>query len=220
MSRCRYCGVEISDKTEKCPLCQGVLEAGGKQRQAYPDIYSQRKRLILVRQIISIVAIAAIALCLYIDYQTISRMKWSFIASGGIILAWRMFLVMSDPNKGYRARIIHALFGCFAYLMLIDYVSGFGGWSLDIVLPGAMFLINFGLIFLMIYNHRSWQSYMIYQLGGIVLGLIPIILIYAGVVKHPILSELAFGSSVFLFICTLILGGTAARTELERRFYI
>ena len=220
MSRCHHCQIEILDKTQTCPLCQGVLEIGGETAWYYPDIPGQRKKLVLFRRIIKFLSLVAITLCLFIDYHTGSHMDWSFIASGTILLVLFWFLIMTNPHFGYRGRIILAICSGFAYVLQIDYVMGFSGWSYNFVLPGVIFLVNFVLIFLMLYNRRSWQSYMIYQIGCILIGAIPIALIYAGVVRYPILSELAFGSSVLLFAGTLILGGQAARMELQRRFFI
>lgn len=208
------------DATETCPLCQGVLELGGETVQAYPDIFGQRKKLVIFRRVVLFLVLVGVALCLYIDYHTRDAMHWSFIAAGGILLGAMVFFVMTDPAAGYRKRMILTLFGSFAYILFIDIVTGFAGWSVNYVLPGAIFLINIALILLMLINRRNWQSYMVYQIGGILIGAVPVVLIFAGIVTVPVLSELAFGSSVFLFVGTLLFGGRVARLELQRRFYI
>lgn len=220
MSKCHHCQVEILDDTETCPLCRGVLEIGETSDQSYPDISSQRKKLLLIRRMAAFLSLVAGAICLFIDYHTANGLGWSLIAAAGIMLGLTVFSVMTNPIAGYRKRILVTLFGAVVYVIFIDIMNGFPGWSVNYVLPGAIFLTNFVLIFLMIYNRRNWQSYMIYQIGGIIVGAIPIVLIYAGVVTMPILSELAFGSSVFLFIGTLLFGGHIAKQELQRRFYI
>jgi hypothetical protein len=58
------------------------------------------------------------------------------------------------------------------------------------------------------------------QLIMIIIGLIPVVLINIGIVKNPIVSEIAFLSSLIVFLGTLILGGRTAREELKRRFHI
>ena len=99
-------------------------------------------------------------------------------------------------------------------------MTGFYGWSVDYILPGALILVDVVLIVLMIVNHRNWHSYMVFQLLTIVIGLIPVGLVEAGVVRHPLFSECAFIACVLVFLGTLILGGTQARLELQRRFHI
>ncbi len=220
MSKCHHCQIEILDHTDTCPLCQGVLEIGGETNQFYPDIQGRRKKLFFFRRIFLFLSIMGIVLCLFIDYHVPGPLDWSLIASGGILLALFVTMVLTDPRLGYRSRIFYTICSGFAYVFFIDYITGFDGWSLDFVLPGVLFFVNFVLIFLMIYNHRSWQSYMIYQIGIVLVGIIPMLLIRHNLVRHPLISELAFGSSIFLFIGTLIMGGQAARQELMRRFYI
>ena len=41
MSKCRNCNVEISDETERCPLCGSVLEYTGEVENMYPDVRMQ-----------------------------------------------------------------------------------------------------------------------------------------------------------------------------------
>ena len=141
MSRCPRCRIEIADNTEICPLCQSVLETDGETYDSYPDIYGKRKKLRFLRRILSFLSIAAISLCLFIDYHTEDGMYWSIIASGAILLSLFIFLVMSNPNIGYRGRIIHTMASCFLYMLLVDYVTGFSCWSINIVLPGVLFLL-------------------------------------------------------------------------------
>ena len=81
-------------------------------------------------------------------------------------------------------------------------------------------LLDAGIVLLMIINSRNWQSYLMFQLFGIVCSLIPLLLIALHIVTHPGLSELAFGISVFLFLGTLIIGDRRARLELKRRFHV
>ena len=220
MSRCHHCQIYVSDRTEICPLCRGVLEIGGETAIAYPDIPQQRKKLVLIRGILLFASLIAAAICLFIDLHTKNRLDWSLIATGGILVGLRVFFVMTNPVSGYRRRVLETLFAAVIYVMLIDYVTGFYGWSVNFVLPGAMFVLNFGLLLLMLINRRNWQSYMVYQILSIVIGLVPILLVYRGIVTVPLLSELAFASSVLLFLGTLIFGGRAALAELGRRFYI
>ncbi len=220
MSKCYHCNVTVLDDRETCPLCRGVLEMSGETKLSYPNISMKRRKLELTRRLISFFAITAIIISLYIDYHTKNSLDWSLITTGGIILFLAVFLVITNPASGYRKRLFVPFCGAVIYIFFIDFVTGYSGWSANYVFPGAMFLLNFVLIMLMIINRRSWQSYMIYQLAGVLVGAIPILLIYMGIVTKPLLSELSFGSSVLLFVGTLLIGGRAAHVELQRRFYI
>ena len=109
-----------------------------------------------------------------------------------------------------------------AVLMLlgIDYLTGYQGWSLDYVLPLGILLIDLTLLILTLVNRRNWQSYMMAQILAILLSLIPVGLRLGGIIKFPYLVWIAFATSVFLFLGTLIIGDRRARTELKRRFHV
>ena len=104
--------------------------------------------------------------------------------------------------------------------MVIDASFGFYRWSVNYVLPGTLFLINLILIILVFANRRGWSGYMIYQILMIFIGLIPFGLIKLNIVTAPVLSQIAFLSSVILFLGTLIIGGRTAVNELKRRFHL
>ena len=220
MSMCRHCGVEILDDATACPLCHGGLELGGEFATGYPDIVAKWRKVEFLRRILLFLSIVAAALCIFIDWHLGDGLFFSILATGGIICGLIVLFVLTDPAAGYRKRSTFIFAAAVVYVLVIDIATGFHGWSVNYVLPGGLFFINFGLILLMIVNRRNWQSYMVYQIAGILIGIVPIIMIYAGIVTVPIFSELAFGSSVLLFLGTLIFGGREARTELSRRFHI
>lgn len=220
MSKCHHCGIIITDPSETCPLCKGVVEIGGDTRATYPDIPLLRKKLFLIRRGVLFACMVAAALCLYVDYHTADGFGWSIIAAAGILAGVTIFLLMTDPSTGYRTRTLFTIALSVAFILIVDYATGFKGWSVNFVIPGVIFLFNLSLLILMVINKRSWYSYLIYQILAIFAGAIPIILIYRHIVTFPILSELAFGASVFLFIGTLLFGGRMAVEELQRRFYI
>lgn len=220
MSKCYHCNVEILDQTTTCPLCNGVLEYRSIFATGYPDIVAIMKKMVFIRRMVTFISFVAIALCLFIDYHLPKPMSWSILATGGILCGLSIFLVMTNPNAGYIKRIFTTLFAAAAMVLVVDLSMGFKGWSVNYVYPGMIFALNVGLLILMLINRRRWHSYMIYQILSILIGAIPIALVYAEIVTFPILSELAFGSSVVVFFGTIIFGGRAATMELSRRFHI
>lgn len=224
MNKCLRCGVSVLDETEFCPLCKGVLESDGTpmepQINIYPDIFRKERFWYFLLRIFSAIWVIGTIVMVFTNYQTGHKIWWSVIASGAYLYVLRMVRLFTDSRVGYLRRIFSTIFGAMLLNVLIDYCTGFHGWSLDYILPSSLFVINVALILLMIINHRNWQSYMILQIFSIFIGCIPILFIYIGLVHVPLLSEIAFLSSVVLFLGTLIVGGSAARNELKRRFYI
>ena len=218
--RCSHCGVRIIDNTEKCPLCNGILEPGGEGEDFYPNIVQRARRLSLVLRILFAAWVVLVSVCGLINYYTYDGVLWSVIVGISGFYALFMVYLMTYTNVGYLGRIFGAVVIGVILVVYIDVVNGFRGWSVDYVLPGGLFLIDLALIIIRIINRKNWQSYMYVQFLVVLLGIIPLILIKMGIVGHPIMSVAAFFTSVLLFISTLIIGGRAARAELTRRFHI
>ena len=221
--RCDRCGVYIIDDSQMCPLCHTILstETGDRDIPAmtYPEIFSKVRKMTMFSRILLTLCFIASMITVAVDVQTGAK-GWSAIVAGALFYVYFEILIMSSKKTGYLARINWTLVLTLAMTILIDVVTGFQGWSVNFCLPSTIIVCNVVVLLLMIINHRNWQSYMIYQLVTIVLGLIPVILVRLGIVTHPVLSEIAFISSVSVFLGTLIIGGTSARSELGRRFHI
>ena len=217
------CNVVISDATEYCPLCHAVLEKENPNeigKITYPNVYAINKKLSIVRRLLIFLWVAFTGLGVFFNYQYTPDFYWSAILSAGLLYAVIVVDVMLNRDAGYLKKIFSTVVGGVFMVILIDYVLGFNRWSLNFVLPGAIFLVNIALIVLMIVNNRNFQSYMILEILMILIGIIPVIFVCNGIVKYPLISEMAFASSVILFLGTLILGGRTARTEMRRRFHV
>ena len=65
--------------------------------------------------------------------------------------------------------------------------------------------MDVAIIVLMIANKRNWQSYIMWQIFMILCSFVPIILYLTGIIYVPYLALAALGTSVFLFLGTLII---------------
>ena len=123
-------------------------------------------------------------------------------------------------KSGYMFKTISLIILAVAMMLGIDYVTGYRGWSLDFVVPSAILVVDLVIFLLILINRRNWQSYMMTEILTILLSLIPVILRLTGMIHFKYLVWIAFGTSLFLFLGTLILGDQRARTELKRRFHV
>jgi len=221
MSSCRQCGVKILDETEICPLCRAVLEQDEEGRNMYPDIRFRVKKLHLAVRIYLFVAILLEVLLVYLNYKYFNGIWWSIISGVGLAYVYYIaeFAVLKE-SMGYRSKLFSLTFFGILYVILIDYVIGYHGWSVNFVLPGALLFVDAAIIFLMIVNRRNWQSYIILEIAMIFISAIPLILIWLDIVTSTFISGFAFAVSVFLFLGTMIIGDRRARSELKRRFHI
>ena len=221
MSRCRQCNLEILDKTQVCPLCKCVIEWDEKAENSYPDIRVRVRKLNLVVRVFLFVSIMTEVLLVYLNQKYYDGIWWSIITGAGFAYVYfaAKFAVLND-NAGYRSKLFGLTFLGIGYVILIDAVIGYHGWSVNFVLPGGLLFVDAAIVLLMIVNRRNWQSYIMLEICMIFLSAIPLILMKVGIVTETFISGLAFAVSVLLFLGTIIIGDRRARMELKRRFHV
>ncbi len=223
MSKCLHCGVEILDQTEVCPLCHCVVEADGEEEETehYPDIRLKARKLELAGRIALFVAIVLGTLAVVLNYTRHDGVWWSAIVVGGLAdLMLILFFIVENEHAGYRSKTLLLVACTAAYMVLIDYVFGFTHWSLDYAVPAALLVIDVMIVIVMFVNMRNWQSYLLFQIFMILCSGVCVLCSLAGIIRHPLMSYLAFGLSCAMFLAAFIIGGRRARNELKRRFHV
>lgn len=220
MSKCRQCRVEILDETERCPLCGSVLEPTIEVENMYPDVRVKARKLMFLSRIYLFLIIVVEAFLININYFTDSTVWWSLITGLALLYSYMVIRFAILGKAGYRTKTVILTALAILMVVAIDFLVGYHGWSVNYVLPSGIILIDIGIIFLMIFNRRNWQSYLMWQIFMILCSIIPIILWLVGVVTEPLAAGTAFLLSLFLFLGTVIIGDRRARVELKRRFHI
>lgn len=220
MSRCRQCNLEVLDETERCPLCGSVLEPTIEVENMYPDVRIMTRKLMLYSRIYLFVAIVTEVLLICINYYSESEIWWSLITGIGLFYGYMVIRFAILGKTGYKAKIIVLTLLAILLAIAIDFLVGYNGWSVNYILPSGILLIDAGIFLLMFINHRNWQSYLMWQIFMIVCSMVPVILYWVGIITHPLLSQVAMGASVALFLGNVIIGDRRARVELKRRFHI
>jgi len=215
------CKVEILDKTDKCPLCNHVLEWDGSERDdLYPNARIQRRKYQFLENVFLFASIVLWIVIFAIDYITDPNNLWSFTV-GLVILFANVLLRLTILGKSpYMAKIIWTIIIGMAFLIEADFLTGNNGWGVNFAMPTALLIWDIAIVILMLFvNRRNWQSYIIDQLTALLASVVMLVLMLMKVITFP---YYAFGVQVItilLFIGTLILGDRKAREELKRRFH-
>lgn len=220
MSRCRNCNVEILDETEFCPLCHSVLEQTEEVENMYPDARLKTQKLKFAIRLYLFCAIVVEFVLIMIDFNSETQVHWSILAGLGLLYVYTVLRYAVLGKSGYRAKTIVLVLLAVLITVAVDFVTGYRGWSVDYVVSGGILLMDAVIMVLMIFNRRNWQSYMMWQLSTIFLSLIPPALYWVGMENNVYMAFLPVVISVFLFLGTLIIGGSRASQELYRRFHI
>ncbi|MCI8991249.1 MAG: hypothetical protein HFG80_00745 [Eubacterium sp.] len=222
MAKCLKCNVNITDNTLICPLCQHILEPvpGETLKNAYPNIEQQRKKMIVALRIYAFAAIVAELLLVIINLRFFNGIFWSVITGIALLYTYLTIWFSFHKNADYRIKLLFQACSGTIFLIAVDFVYGFHGWSVYISLPVIILALDALTFILMMVNRKNYESFLWLMLVLIALSVIPIIFYELGFIHSLTITFTALGVSVIEFLGTFIVGGQKARMELERRFHV
>lgn len=220
MSKCRQCDIEVLDETERCPLCNTVLDETVEMENMYPDIRVKTRKLVLFSRIYLFLAVVTeiilINICMLSEVQSLVYIISGFVLLFGYIVIKYAIL----GTSGYIAKTVVLTVIAVIMLVAIDFFVGYDGWSVNYVLPSGILLIDAGILVLMVINRKNWQSYLMLQIFMVICSSVAVVLSVFQIITEPIVSIIALNVSVILLLGTVIVGGRRSRVELKRRFHI
>lgn len=220
MSKCHKCNVEILDETETCPLCRSVLEQTEELENMYPNARLKTQKLLWISRLYLFCVILVEFILIVLDFTREEEVNWSIVV-GLILLYFYTVLRYAIIGKtGYQSKTIVLTLITVLVAIGVDFATGYRGWAVDYVISSSILLVDIGIIVLMIYNHRNWQSYMMAQIFMILCSAIPAVLYLLGLEKNVQMAFLPLVCSTFLFLGTIMIGGRRACLELKRRFHM
>ena len=215
------CNVEILDNTEQCPLCHHVLEWDGIERKdAYPDARIAVRGFRFLENIVLFLSIVVFGVFVGISFWEHWKFGWTLLIGLGLIYVNVLLRITILGKSTHLFKMIFSVLFAMVLLILADNITGYQGWGVNVVYPIAIILLDIGILFLMIVNKRTWQSYIIVQIATLLLSALGLILLWVKIITFPYLIIAAGFFSLTIFLGTVIIGDYIARTELKRRFHI
>ncbi|MEG1902289.1 MAG: DUF6320 domain-containing protein [Clostridium sp.] len=206
---------------------EAELESNGvvdtkHNRGTYPAIRYDKNRVKKLMNIFYLVLFTVAIVTGLVNLATyeLTQNWWSVIAIGGIAYA-AMTLRYSIMRRASLAGIlvIQSL-GAQAFMVLLDYMTGFRGWSFNFAIPSVILFDVIAIVFLILVNRLNWQSYFMYQIAITIFSFIPLILWMVGLITRPLMSVITVMLSVSIMIITIVMGDRSVKNELKRRFYL
>ena len=186
----------------------------------YPDVRIRMRRLKLFSRIYLFCAILAEAALFCVNLLTESQIWWSAITGLAFLYFYMVLRYAILGKSGYKSKVTVLVILSILIAVVIDFVLGYRGWSVDYVLPVGILVVDAVVLICMIGNRRNWQSYMMWQILMILCSLIPMGLYIKELEQNPYMAFLPLAVSVTIFLGTIIIGDRRARMELVRRFHI
>lgn len=198
----------------------GVYPGEEPGRIPYPKHPGDEKRFQIWTKSYFVASILLGGFLTLLNLFTYRGVPWSLVSTGAILYFLFTMRFSVHHNTNPAAKILVQTLAAQVLCLLADASLGYSGWSVNYAVPALLLLANGMNLILTAVNHMSWQSYLLFQIEYVVLGLLPLLLWVFGVITRPALTVAALLSSVGILGVSLLLGDKKAKAELKRRFHM
>lgn len=220
MLTCKSCNVTISGIHSHCPLCGGNLSGAAEENRSYPILPPNQNRSKRLIQILSIAALSSAIICAAINIVFPTEVWWSLFAALGIGCGWLWAVVGIIKKAKLLNNIVWQLVLISAVAFFWDWLTGWRGWAADFVFPSVCTGAMFAVIILSRALHMPDRDYMISLIVCAVLGIIPLILLFTGVLQVIVPSVICAASSLIVISIQLIFHWKATYREVHKKLHL
>lgn len=112
------------------------------------------------------------------------------------------------------------LFLSIVFVVLLDFVLGFRGWSISYAVPIALLSVDTGMLVLMIVRINGWQNFIMTEIVAFILSIIVVVLDITGKFGGEIFGIIAVVITGLILLGTVMIGNKMVSNEIKRRFMI
>jgi hypothetical protein len=189
------------------------------------DVKWNRRRLFL--KSISSISLIAIFTTVLINLLTFNGILWSAIVVASVLYAWIVcgWLTFKKNSHVSVKLMIHAA----TLPMLLLVIEAFSttaiaitnaNWALSYTMPSIYIAFTLVINILMIIKRRKSRDYLISSFALSIIGFVPLILVFFGLVNPIYMSIASAGLSFATIIALLIFGRKIVFSEISRKFHV
>ena len=164
----------------------------------------QQKEDRKVMQIFSFLCIAVAVVCGMLNYLTLETLNWFWFAAAGCFCGWLVVFVAYAKRRNILKNEAWQLLIITVLCILWDHFTGWRGWSLDFVFPFGSLAVLGSVPVIARVNHLEPEEYLYYFMQAAMIGCVPLILLWTGLVHYKIPSVVCVGIS-FLVLAGLFI---------------
>lgn len=157
-----------------------------------------------VIQTFSFLCLAIAVICGMINFMMAGVLNWFWFAGAGCACAWLVVMVAYYKRRNILKNEMWQLLLISAIAILWDRFTGWKGWSVDFVIPFGILAVQFSVPVIAKINRLEREEYLFYLVQAGIAGLIPMILVWTGIVQFAVPSVICAGIS-FLTLAALFI---------------
>jgi hypothetical protein len=156
---------------------------------------------------------------LIINFLTFDGFLWSLITVVGILYLWVVISHSVANHINIASKIFVQAFLGSVFIVLVDYLVGYRGWSVNYVIPSIFSAADIAIVIIILINRMNWRNYMLYQFVIALLGFAPLLLYLIRLSDNPIFVIISTSLSALSLLGTFIFGDKTVKSELRRRLH-
>ena len=164
----------------------------------------QQKEDRKVMQTFSFLCIVVAVVCGMLNYLTLETLNWFWFAAAGCFCGWLVVFVAYAKRRNILKNEAWQLLIITVLCILWDHFTGWRGWSLDFVFPFGSLAVLGSVPVIARVNHLESEEYLYYFMQAAMIGCVPLILLWTGLVHYKIPSVVCVGIS-FLVLAGLFI---------------
>ena len=164
----------------------------------------QQKEDRKVMQTFSFLCIVVTVVCGMLNYLTLETLNWFWSAAAGCFCGWLVVFVAYAKRRNILKNEAWQLLIITILCILWDHFTGWRGWSLDFVFPFGSLAVLGSVPVIARVNHLESEEYLYYFMQAAMIGCVPLILLWTGLVHYKIPSVVCVGIS-FLVLAGLFI---------------
>lgn len=145
---------------------------------------------------------------------------WCLFVFGGILCTWLVTVMGYYKRHNLMKNCMWQLVIAWAACLVWDAATGWRGWSLDYVLPGAVVIVLGSMWAILWLQKLKMTEYLIYLLMASGLGLLPLLFWALGLVSVAYPSLICAGVCVLLLVGLLIFKHGEVMQELHKKLHM
>jgi len=217
MSKCLKCDVYVNSVTNRCPLCDSIID------ETTDNIYPKKVKGLkygFIRKISLLITILCSLCVLLLNFYLTPNYRWSIFVIAQLFIFYILFFkILNGRNRVLRMLFIFNILVCSLSIFWDIYI-GFNGWSLNYVLPSLCITYGIFVLLLRFINYFAFRQNSSYIYFNICLGFVPILLLSIDVVKISILADLSAVIAFINLIILIIFDWSDLKNFISKKFHL
>lgn len=218
MIKCEKCNVELDIISNKCPLCNSVVQDNTNVDGSYPNIKTVVSSKMLKKIIFFIACMVSIGV-IFLNYILTPKIKWGWFVIGQIVMSYYIFSGILNGRK----KVIKLLFALNILVcglsIFWDAYTGFHGWSTNYVIPSLCISYGVFMVVLRIVKYYAFKENSSYIYLNILLMFLPIILVYFGYADLNVLIYLSGLFGIINLLTLIIFDGSSFKDDIVKKLH-